>query len=203
MRLFIGLELNPALRHALAALRGSIEHARWLPPETYHLTLSFLGEVRERHRIDDIDLALSGVTRKPFSLQLSGAGAFAQPLGGARLWVGAERNDALSGLHTRVENAMRRAGFGQARRKFTPHVTLATLPAQDETRLGIWMGLYNLMRFEPMPVSHVTLFRSHLGPDHPVYEPLAHYPLQQSDWHPRPEDMGGYEDNFWQSATPY
>jgi len=211
MRLFIGLELSPALRHALSALRGSIEHARWLPPETYHLTLRFLGEVREGHRIDDIDLALGALSGRGFPLRLAGAGAFANPSGGARLWVGCDRNDALGALQGRIDTAMRRNGFTPPKRKFIPHVTLATLASQDEARVGTWMGLYNLTRFDAMDVTHVTLFRSHLGPDHPVYEPLAHYPLDHAgvqplddatDWEAAFRDPDHHEGASWRAARP-
>ncbi|GBQ71718.1 2'-5' RNA ligase [Ameyamaea chiangmaiensis NBRC 103196] len=189
MRLFIGLDLPPPLRQALAALRGSVEHALWYPPESYHLTLQFIGDMRERHRQDDLDLALTRLRGRDFSLRLAGAGVAPTPSGGSRLWLGAERSDALMALQGRVESLVRREGVTCAKRRFAPHVSLGLLPVGDTDGAAHWLHMFSLSRFDPFEVSRVTLFRSHSGRTGPAYEALAHYPLDISRPHAEVEGL--------------
>ena len=44
-RLFVALPIPEELREELAGLAGGIQGARWVPPENYHLTLRFIGEI--------------------------------------------------------------------------------------------------------------------------------------------------------------
>ena len=46
-RLFTGLELPESLSATLAMLRGGLHGARWMTPDTYHITLRFLGDIDE------------------------------------------------------------------------------------------------------------------------------------------------------------
>ena len=54
MRLFVALDLPPALRQRLATLTGGLSGARWVPPENYHVTLRFIGEA-PAWRAEEID----------------------------------------------------------------------------------------------------------------------------------------------------
>ena len=65
-------------------------------------------------------------------------------------------------------------------RKFTPHVTLARLKDAPADRIGRFLSDRGLFRAGPMPVDHVTLYRSHLGNGGAVYEALREYPLTES-----------------------
>ena len=49
-RLFVAIELPRSVTRSLAKLDPEIRGARWLEPKQMHLTLSFLGNVSERHR---------------------------------------------------------------------------------------------------------------------------------------------------------
>lgn len=175
MRLFVGLAPDRALRQCLAMLCGGLPGARWLPPETLHLTLRFVGEVAP-WQADEIDAALGGLRAPGFSLTLAGTGCFAQPNGRTTLWAGAERAPALDHLHAKIETALQRAGLPAERRRFQPHVALARVAGAD-ARLAGWMQANNLFRAPPMPVRGFTLFSSHPGRDHADYVAEAEYPL--------------------------
>src|ERR1700761_5314929 len=51
MRLFVGialgLEVKQSLQHFVASLRQLAPALRWSPPEQWHVTLQFLGEINE------------------------------------------------------------------------------------------------------------------------------------------------------------
>ncbi len=177
VRLFVGLAVPYELRLRLS---GLIAHrfpgAKWVPPENYHLTLRFIGEV-DNGRADDIDAGLSAIAARGFDLTLSGVGTFETRGRPHALWVGVERNAALEQLRAKVESAVVRAGCEPERRRFVPHITLARLDNPDPVRLGEFLRLHGLFRAQPVPVERFTLFSSHLGKDQAHYTAEADYAL--------------------------
>ncbi|GAN53890.1 RNA 2',3'-cyclic phosphodiesterase [Tanticharoenia sakaeratensis] len=176
MRFFTAIELSDDQREQLADLRGSLPGATWVPPANYHLTLRFLGEITSRHQAEEIDLALSRVSCASFPLSLCGTGLFS----GSRLdrlWIGVARCEALMQLQSRIETALRRAGLPPEKRRFQPHVTIAHMDPMAHDAVARWMQNYNLLSSPPVLVTSFTLFESLRGPDTPVYEPSALYPL--------------------------
>lgn len=176
MRLFVGLDLPWELKETLARLRGGLPGARWVPPENYHLTLRFIGEVPP-HRAEELDLALATLRGRSFALTLAGVGTFAKAGREVALWVGAERNPQLEHLQNKVETALQRAGLPAEKRRFQPHVTLARLDNAPLDRLASWVQAHNLFRAEPLAVEHFTLFSSQLGREASVYSPEVEYEL--------------------------
>jgi len=176
VRLFVALALPGTLRTQLSFLAGGIQGARWVPPENYHLTLRFIGEV-ENWRADEVDEALSAIRCRPFELSLRGVGTFEKGGKIGALWVGAERTDALAHLQAKVETALQRVGLEAERRRFAPHVTLARTDKAPPHKLVEWVQAHNLFRAPPVTVEHFTLFSSRLGKESPVYVPEVEYEL--------------------------
>ena len=177
MRLFAALALPWSVREQLAALSGSgVPGARWVPPENYHLTLRFIGDI-PTHVARDVDEALLGLRARGFALTLSGMGTFAKGGASAALWVGAERNPALDHLRAKIETALQRTGLEPERRRFQPHVTLARLDNPVEARVAAFVQAHNLFRSAPVAVGHFTLFSSVLGKEQAVYTPEVEYEL--------------------------
>ncbi len=177
MRLFVGLDLPWPLRQRIVALAGSgIPGARWVPPENYHLTLRFIGEV-PGYRAEEIDLALSALRARQFALTLSGLGTFAKGGRSSALWVGVERNPQLDHLQNKIETALQRCGLEPERRRFQPHVSLARLDNVADGKLVSYVQAHNLFRADPMPVEHFTLFSSLRGNEASFYTAEVEYPL--------------------------
>jgi 2'-5' RNA ligase len=177
MRLFVALDMPWSVREQLAALSGSgIPGARWVPPENYHLTLRFIGDI-PGHIARDVDDALLAIRTRGFSLSLTGMGTFAKGGISNALWVGVERTQSLDHLRNKIETALQRCGLEPERRKFQPHVTLARLDNPAEGKVAAFVQAHNLFRTEPIPVEHFTLFSSLLCKDHAVYTPEAEYEL--------------------------
>ena len=65
MRLFVALDLPAATRTRLYWVAGGLPGARWVPPENYHVTLRFIGEL-PGYRAEEVDHALSGVRAPAF-----------------------------------------------------------------------------------------------------------------------------------------
>ena len=176
MRLFVALELPHEARLRLARLGTGLPGARWLPPENYHLTLRFLGEM-PGHRAEELDGALAALRGRGFVLQLSGVGVFEKAGRPQALWAGVDRNPQLDHLQAKIETAVQRVGFEPERRRFTPHVTVARLDNAPPNKLAEWVQAHNLLRMEPISVEHFTLFSSRLGKDGAVYTSEVEYGL--------------------------
>jgi len=177
IRLFAAIDLPRETRASLASLMGvGIPGARWVPPENYHLTLRFIGEV-PGYLAEEIDGALAELKARGFILTFAGLGTFERGGKATALWVGVEKNPQLEHLRGKIDTALRRCGLEAERRRFQPHVTLARLDNVDEARLVSFVQARNLFRAEPMVVEHFTLFSSRLGKEQSVYTPEVEYEL--------------------------
>lgn len=187
MRLFVALDLPAGLRERLSWMARGLPGARWTPPENYHVTLRFIGEV-PGHRAEEIDAALAGLRAPGFALQLAGVGVFHKGAKASAVWAGVERSPALDHLQAKVETALQRLGLEPERRRFTPHVTLARVDGAAEGKLAAWVQANNLFRADPVRVEHFTLFSSRLGKEQAAYIPEVEYALTECPAPtPRPE----------------
>ena len=180
LRLFVGLGLPDTVRDRLSLVQGGVPDARWMRPETLHLTLRFIGEV-DGGTATDLDAALSQTRAGAFEYWLDGAGSFGSAKRPHSLHVLAARNASLQALHDRVDRAVVKAGLSPDDRKFLPHVTVARLKGAPRVRVERWLESQAALRVGPIPVTSFTLFRSHLGREGADYEPLRDYPLAPAD----------------------
>lgn len=129
MRLFVAAALPADLVERLdAALGVRGQELRWVPPEQWHITLSFYGEVPDDvvpRLVERLERATSRA--EPMSLALQGAGTFPRQAARARVvWLGVTGAvEPLSRLADRCAAAARREGIKVEERSFRPHLTLA------------------------------------------------------------------------------
>ena len=177
MRLFVAVGLPRTVRQRLADLATGLSGVRWVPPENYHVTLRFIGEL-PAYQAEEIDLALASLQAPGFSLEFAGVGTVDRAGRVTALWAGVANNPALHHLRGKVETALQRAGVPPERRRYAPHVTLARLGEQaEQSRVAAWVQSHNLFRSAPVTVGHFTLFSSLLGKEQSVYTPEVEYPL--------------------------
>ncbi|MGC8634536.1 MAG: RNA 2',3'-cyclic phosphodiesterase [Candidatus Limnocylindrales bacterium] len=92
-RLFVAIPVPDAVRAALAAavqpVRQRLPAARWQSPDTWHLTLRFLGET-ERAAVPGLERAVreTAASGGPFRLALGEAGSFERRGRGRVAWIG-------------------------------------------------------------------------------------------------------------------
>jgi RNA 2',3'-cyclic 3'-phosphodiesterase len=178
IRAFLGLEIPPAVRGALTVQQFLLPLPRKVEPETFHLTLAFLGDCPD----DALQAAHEGfeTLREPgFPLHLQGLGIFGKEKPHTA-WAGVAASPALMRLQTKVETIARRAGCPIDARRFTPHVTLGRFsppPPVEAMRLERAVAMGQGFRTDPWDVTEVILWQSHRTGSGPHYEVLERYPL--------------------------
>ena len=184
MRLFVAVVPPDAalaeLEGAIAPLREAAPELRWTGPASWHLTLAFLGEVREEV-LPDLQARLERAARRhpPQRLAIAGGGAFPSARRAQVLWAGFSADDrALAALADSVAAGARRAGApppGQ-HRKFRAHLTLARCRAPaDVSKLSLSLAGFAGTGWT---ATSIDLIRSELSSGRPRYEDLAAWPLQ-------------------------
>ena len=179
MRLFVALALPETVRWQLRLLCGGLPGARWVPPENFHLTLRFIGEV-DGAEFHDIDAALAGLRAPRFSVSLAGVGHFGSGNKLRSIWAGVDKQPALNHLRDKVESAVVRAGAEPEGKKFHPHVTLARSKGETVPKLGDFLVQHSLFRSQPFDVTHFTLFSSYLNHIAAIYTPERSYELSRA-----------------------
>lgn len=180
MRLFVGIPLPPDVRDRLAMLASGLPGARWVRPESLHVTLRFIGEVDEG-QAEDIDVALAAIRAPAFALTVTGIGCFDRGRQVHAVWAGIEAGPAIGHLYEKVESAVVRCGLAPERRNFKAHVTLARLRNTPVRRVGEYMQTRQGTFGGPFTADRFTLFRSHLGSEGALYEALVDYPLDLAE----------------------
>lgn len=184
LRAFIAIELpaptREAIRRETAALKGALgkDLVRWVPPENLHLTLKFLGEIPPVH-VEFVGqmLAREAAAFAPFEMQVAGLGAFPNAKRPRVIWVGLGAPAPLGSLQRAVEAGVRRLGYEDEGRPFSPHLTLGrvrqNLPAAGLEGIRRALESAQLGAIPAARVEAVHLFESALEPGGSVYTKLS------------------------------
>ncbi len=176
-RTFIGIDTGDAIRASAVALQKELAkldaEVKWVTPDSMHVTLLFLGEVddRELHAVCKAVKAVAA-GEPPFSLRVSGVGAFPTARRPKVLWGGVtDGAEPLQRMYTALEEEMLELGcYRTEERGYTPHLTLGrvntaeagfTLAAELPKRMT-WQG-------GRVAVEEVLVYSSEMDRDGPVY----------------------------------
>ena len=131
MRLFIALDIPEEIRARLAEylerVRPLSPDARWARIESLHVTLKFIGEVKDA-KVPEIKNALTQAKGEPFQVEFKDAGFFPNPKSARVFWAGVNGGEPLAQLASATEAAAEKAGIPRESRAYHPHLTLARAP---------------------------------------------------------------------------
>jgi 2'-5' RNA ligase len=183
MRLFIGIGVPDPAAGALARVQADLRVGRHVDPETFHLTLAFLGD-QSVATAEAVHAELLRIDLPEFEMRIRGLDVV-----GARdprlVYAGVEKTTELTALREKVRGAARAAEVELPRERFRPHVTLArfkeSLPRHKLDKLGAFLEQHGDLSLPPLPVEQFTFFRSHLSQGGATYEVLADYPLRAAE----------------------
>jgi 2'-5' RNA ligase len=178
MRCFIAIDINEGVRSRIRSLLSDVKvsdaDVRWVKAENIHLTLKFLGEIREE-LIEEMKGTLDSISGqfRRFSMEVKGVGVFPDYSRPRILWVGIRLTESLNLLFSRIERAMEGYGIKRETRVFRPHLTIGRIKSQR----GIKPLLAEFRRhreddFGRTDATGIILMKSVLKPEGAEYERL-------------------------------
>ena len=192
MRIFVGLDIDPAIRERMTryldGVREFAPDARWVKPESFHVTLKFIGE-QKPERGEQIKRELATVHAQPFEISFRGIGFFPNPRSPRVFWLGIEAGEQLPQFARSVDEAVARTGVPRETSDYRPHLTLARSgsgrphpmpgdrPSPPLRRLGEKLEGKPAPDFGTMTAREFFLYESKLSPSGARYTKIARFPL--------------------------
>ena len=193
MRIFIALDIDEAIRHRIArfmdGVRGFAPDARWVRPESLHITLKFIGETAPEH-MDQIKEALKAVEGHAIEINIRGSGFFPGAKSPRVFWLGIEAGSSLAALASTVDDRVASLGIAKPDHPFSPHLTLARGAGGRGSprskmdgfkhgfqRLQEKLAALPIPEFGTMTAREFFLYQSHLSRGGSRYEKLAGFTL--------------------------
>jgi len=170
-RLFIACDLPPLLKQRLDRLSWGLQGAKWVTPDSHHLTLCFLGDAPPPD-IRDVIAALAPIKCPEMELPFEGLNTFGDKKP-RNLHIRLAATEQLKTLQRSISHAMRTIGFELEHRKYTPHVTLARLKNAEPRDVAEYVEMMSPLDLPPLLVKGFTLFQSHLAHTGAQYEALC------------------------------
>lgn len=188
IRAFIAIEIPQEIQTRLGEVQQRIIErkvlgVRWVSSRIIHLTLQFLGDTSIA-KLEALGRELQPMiaAQEPFTYQVQGLSAFPNLRRPRVIWVGLQAPSDLATLQKLIERTVQKAGLPVEDRSFSPHLTLGRVKrdiSPDEIQeLSAALNEIETGLLGTGIAKSVTLFRSDLRPEGPIYTPLAHFPLQ-------------------------
>jgi 2'-5' RNA ligase len=182
MRIFVALDTPPSVRTALHAARKTLAASdvdvRWDPPDKYHCTLLFLGDIADT-AVDEVTrLATIAVEEAhSFDASYAGLGFFPTPARARVVWAGIHDDGSCTRLHEALVDVLRRFLPEEKSAPFHPHITLGRIRSQRN--LARLTTIMESCTFDhpPVTVREIRIFKSDLRPAGSVYTVLRSIPL--------------------------
>jgi 2'-5' RNA ligase len=128
MRIFVGIDLDSEIRgrisRFLEGVRGFAPDARWVRPESLHITLKFIGE-QTPEQVESVTERLQRIEGSAFEVRSAGYGFFPTAKAPRVFWIGIQGGPQLAALAESIDVAVAELGIPREDRLFSPHLTLA------------------------------------------------------------------------------
>jgi 2'-5' RNA ligase len=195
MRLFVALDIDDNIRGRIATfldgVRGFVPDARWVRPESLHVTLKFIGEKPEEE-VEKIKHALEAIAASSFEMSFRGYGFFPGARAPRVFWVGLEGGAKLTSLAATVDETLAGLDIAKEEHAFSPHLTLARggagsgsprrqkgdHPNRSFQHLQEKLAALPAPEFGTMTAREFFLYRSQFSPGGSKYSKLAGFALR-------------------------
>jgi 2'-5' RNA ligase len=189
VRLFVALDIDGEIRARIEEfvrdLNSQVPGVRFVGPETYHITLKFLGETT---KIEEIRDRLRTVQSTQFDVSFRGTGFFPSAQRPRVLWAGIEAGPELATLASKVDAALAPLGFEREKGPYRPHLTLSRKGSGNprDKRAAMNTGFERVQQilssmsqpdFGTMTAREFFLYESRLSPAGASYTKLERFTL--------------------------
>ncbi len=175
MRSFIAIEMeSEAINSIRDQLRSANADIKFVEPGNLHLTLKFLGEIKD-NLVDDIHNRMEESFKdfSRFEVQLRGVGVFPSLRYIKVVWVGIEENkEILAKMQESLGDNILNLGFKKEGR-FKPHLTIGRVKSpRNKDKLAEIITTMKDKEIDKIKVDRVILKKSVLTPKGPIYTTL-------------------------------
>jgi len=194
MRIFVGIDLEEGIRTTIArfldGVRGFAPDARWVPSESLHVTLKFIGE-QTPEQVAAVAGRLETVQGNRTDIRLSGHGFFPTAKSPRVFWIGIHAGPELAELAGSIDSALGELQIPREERSFSPHLTLARGrggsgapkwskgdgPNSTFAELQKRLAAMSELDFGIMTARQFFLYQSQLSPGESKYTKLQGFPI--------------------------
>ncbi len=181
MRLFVAIALNGEAPELLGRVKERFArdsgNLRWMPPDTWHVTLQFLGETGP-DQAACVSARLAQIRAHPVPIAIGNPGFFERA---GVFHAEVALSPELFALQQQVIAATRPCGFIPEQRPYQPHITLARARGKSgRTALAPLRAAVTRARFHlavKCTATEFRLYESFPGPAGSRYEVRAQFPL--------------------------
>lgn len=185
-RVFVAINLPEKIKEKLETFQNRFSElpARWVKKENLHITLTFLGYVKDEDLPKIIEITKEVAKRyKPFQIKLTKVCYGPPKISPPRMvWVIGERSNELRNLQNDLKNSLMNLSIPQLEgeeKGFIPHITLARIRKWEFKRLDPEEKpeIDEDLNFE-FKVNSIEVMESHLKRGGSEYDILESIPLK-------------------------
>jgi RNA 2',3'-cyclic 3'-phosphodiesterase len=202
MRIFIGIDLDAEVRLRIERFVESVRHlapdVRWTSPESWHITLKFIGE-QSTEGVAAIATRLGEIESAGFEIGVAGYGFFPTAKAARVFWIGVQASPELNALAATIDSAAAKLGVAIEGRSYSPHLTLARArgrsgsprsqkdDAANTKFAALQKRIEEISQRDPQALNfgvtaarEFILYRSQLSPRGSIYTRMQYFPLRTS-----------------------
>lgn len=200
MRMFVAIKIPDFIKQKISSLKTEfniIDGIKWVSSQNLHLTLKFIGEIKEELLepvLQTINSCIKDI--KPFPVSFNGTGAFPNPKYPKILWVGMkDGKEQVIKLMISLNKELTQLGIEFESREPSPHLTIGRVkhlgkkaPPAHSGMIGVSAHpgrtgvspvqiIYPQFESESFLVDSIYLIKSELTPTGPIYSDLKQFNL--------------------------
>jgi len=175
MRTFIAIDLPSSLKEKIKKVLEKFKkcnlNAKWVESNNLHLTLKFLGEIKEDN-LERIKKIIDTVAKKisSFEVSLKEFSFFPHPNNPRVFFISTDKEEKLREIAQDLEEQLLPLGFKKENR-FKAHITLARFKSKKNIDC-LKKELKNVSLKEDFLIKEIVLFKSILTSFGPIYEEI-------------------------------
>ena len=177
IRSFLAIDLAEDLKPEIADVQKEFKktgaNIKYVPSQNMHFTLKFFGNIDE-NMVEEISEAVEKVIRNysAFDLSIGGCGSFPNQNTIKVLWIGIDRNSQIADLQKDLDMEFKKLGFKKERNYISQ-------PRNGKNKKQMKDTINSLkdLKIGTMTVSKISLKKSTLTPQGPIYEDIKVFNL--------------------------
>ena len=182
VRAFLAIDLDddlkPKINKIIKEFKQIDTRIKYVELTNLHLTLKFFGDI-DTNGLNLLENAITKVLAdfEPFKINIKGCGAFPNNNHIKVIWVGIDEDTLIRQIHDRLDKEFARIGFDKDK-KFSTHLTIGRMKsAKNKNKVKSVIEKFEDVEIGEMEVTQISLKKSTLTPQGPIYEDLIVFEL--------------------------